>query len=107
MDRACPESGVRIYLDRHGKVTVNGKAVSLESLGGTLGWDPCCNSAATYRDLLFTRRPATQTSGSGKRCDGRHDCTTPTDWDLHGQHIQDAGTVKMKCCPLTEAWSGP
>ena len=36
MDRACPESGVRIYLDRHGKVTVNGKAVSLESLGGTL-----------------------------------------------------------------------
>jgi hypothetical protein len=36
MDRGCPESGVRIYLDRHGKVTVNGKAVSLESLGGTL-----------------------------------------------------------------------
>jgi hypothetical protein len=36
IDRACPESGVRIYLDRHGKVTVNGKAVSVESLGGTL-----------------------------------------------------------------------
>jgi hypothetical protein len=36
VDRACPESGVRIYLDKHGKVTVNGKAVSLESLGGTL-----------------------------------------------------------------------
>lgn len=36
MDRGCPESGVRIYLDRHGKVTVNGKAVSLDRLGGTL-----------------------------------------------------------------------
>jgi hypothetical protein len=36
INRACPESGVRIYLDRHGKVTVNGKAVSVESLGGTL-----------------------------------------------------------------------
>ncbi len=36
MDSACPESGVRIYLDRHGKVTVDGKAVALENLGGTL-----------------------------------------------------------------------
>ena len=36
MDGSCPESGVRIYLDRHGKVKVNGKPVSLDSLAGTL-----------------------------------------------------------------------
>jgi hypothetical protein len=35
-DSGCPEYGVRIYLDRHGKVTVNGKAVDLENLSGTL-----------------------------------------------------------------------
>jgi hypothetical protein len=35
-EAGCPESGVRIYLDRHGKVTVNGRAVGLENLAGTL-----------------------------------------------------------------------
>lgn len=36
MGSGCPESGVRIYLDRHGTVTVNGGAVALEKLASVL-----------------------------------------------------------------------
>ena len=36
MGAGCPDSGVRIYLDGHGNVTVNGKAVRLKNLGAEL-----------------------------------------------------------------------
>ena len=66
-DAGCPESGVRIYLDRHGKVTVNGKVVGLENLAGTLAAiEPALRWFAIHATTLNGNLP------SGKRCNGGH-----------------------------------
>jgi hypothetical protein len=61
-DAGCPDSGVRIYLDRHGKVTVNGKSVGLENLGGTLAAIQPRPTVVCYSRDDLQREPPAQAS---------------------------------------------